>query len=76
VQINVNTAKNLGIVDREVVRIESTWGSIELKVDITGDILSEVISIQPGWEEANSNLVTDDKNSDPISGYPRFRLVL
>jgi anaerobic selenocysteine-containing dehydrogenase len=40
VQINVNTAKNLGIVDREVVRIESTGGSIELKADITGDIAS------------------------------------
>jgi hypothetical protein len=40
VQINVNTAKNHGVVDREAARIESTWGSIELKADITGDIPS------------------------------------
>jgi len=76
VEINTATAKDLGIADEEWVIVESAGGSIKLKAKITPDIHPRVISLQHGWDEANANILTDDEEHDPISGYPAFRGVL
>lgn len=76
IEINTETAKKLGIVDGEMVNLESVRGKIELKAKVTDDIHPQVVSIQHGWLEANANLLTDDMARDPISAYPPFRSAL
>jgi hypothetical protein len=29
-----------------------------------------------GWDERNANVLTDDENLDPITGFPAFRRLL
>ena len=76
VEINTSIAKSLGIADGEQVIVESLRGSIKLRAKITDDIHPKVLSLQHGWDEANANILTDDEELDPISGYPRFKSVL
>jgi len=73
VEINPAPAKNLGIADGDEVVVESAKGSIRLQAKITPDIHPKVLSLQHGWDEANANILTDDKQHDPISGYPGFK---
>jgi len=76
IEINPQIASSLGIADRDLVKVESIRGSIELKAKLTEDIHPKVVSIQHGWSEANANLLTDDEARDPVSGYPEFKCVL
>jgi len=76
VEINPESAKNLGIADGERVVVESAKGSISLKAKITSEVPPGVLSLQHGWEEANVNLLTDNEPHDPISGYPAFKNIL
>ena len=76
VEVNTDAANNLGIADGAQVVIESPTGSIKLQAKITNDIHPKVLSLQHGWDEANANILTDDDERDPISGYPGFKTVL
>jgi len=75
VEINTTTAQNLSIADGDQVIVESPKGSIKLRAEVTGDIHPKVISLQHGWNEANANILTDDEEHDPISGYPAFKAI-
>ncbi|GAH34058.1 unnamed protein product, partial [marine sediment metagenome] len=76
VELNPDSAKNLGIADGDQVVIQSPKGSIKLQARITSDIHPRVLSLQHGWAEANANILTDDEQLDPISGYPGFKTTL
>jgi anaerobic selenocysteine-containing dehydrogenase len=76
VEINPETAKSLGIAEGDWVVVESANGSIKLRADITRDIHPKVLSLQHGWDEANANILTDDEQRDPVSGYPGFKTIL
>ncbi|MDY7039034.1 MAG: molybdopterin-dependent oxidoreductase, partial [Thermodesulfobacteriota bacterium] len=76
VQINTGAAQEKGILDGDMVMIESPRGSIEVKASVSDDVMHDVISLLHGWTEANSNLLTDDGARDPISGFPGFRSLL
>lgn len=76
VEINPLTAADLKVEDGEVVALETLRGSIEVKARITPSILPRVISIPHGWDEANANVLTDDTNLDPITGFPGDRSLL
>ncbi len=73
VEINANTARNLGIGDGDRVVVESPRGSIRLEAKITDGIHPKVVSLPHGWDEANANILTDDEELDPISAYPAFK---
>ena len=77
VEINASDAAQLGIGNGDRVRVETEIGSIELEAEIMtdDDILRGVIQIGHGWEEANVNRLTDDRDLDPISGYPNMKRV-
>ena len=72
VQINPRTADKLGIIDGDRVNLESKRGQIELVARVTEDIHPNVVSIQHGWTDASANVLTDDTDRDPISGFPSF----
>jgi anaerobic selenocysteine-containing dehydrogenase len=69
VEINPDTARRLGIEEKDRVRVESLQGSIEAKA-VLRDIHPEVIVMAHGWNEANVNLLTSDTERDPVSGFP------
>jgi anaerobic selenocysteine-containing dehydrogenase len=76
IEINTGTAEDLGIADGDMVKVESPRGNIALKARITDDIHPKVVSIQHGWSEANVNLLTDNEQRDPVSGYVGYKQVL
>jgi len=76
IEINPETASSLGVVDGDLVEVESLRGSIKVKAKLTEDIHPKVVTMQHGWNGANANLLTDDEARDPVSGYPGFRSVM
>jgi anaerobic selenocysteine-containing dehydrogenase len=76
IEINTRTAKDLGVINGDMVVVESPRGSIRLRANVTDDIHPRVVSIQHGWNEANVNLLTDHMALDPISGFPGYKQVL
>lgn len=76
-QIHPDTAKALGIANGDMVKVETRRGSVEMKAQLTPDILPRVVSIPHGWaNKANANLLTTDEEMDPISGFPAFKSML
>jgi anaerobic selenocysteine-containing dehydrogenase len=74
VDINPADAQPRGIKSGDAVTVSSPRGSIKMKANVTDTILAGVVSIPHHWPgEANVNLLTDDKNLDPISGFPPFK---
>ncbi len=43
---------------------------------VTDRIKPGVAHCQHGWNHANVNELTDDRNLDPISGFPAFKSLL
>ncbi len=76
VEVHPKTAEKLNVSNGETVIVKTLRGSIKVKAKITEDILPGVVSIPHGWVEANVNLLTDDKERDPISGYPSLKACL
>lgn len=76
VEINSDSAKEMGIGNGDTVIIESPRGNVKLRTKLTEDIHPKVVSIQHGWNEANANILTDDERRDPISAYPGFKSVI
>jgi anaerobic selenocysteine-containing dehydrogenase len=74
VDINPADASPRGIQSGDPVMVSSPRGSIKMKANVTDTILAGVVSIPHHWPgEANVNLLTDDQNLDPISGFPPFK---
>jgi len=74
VEINPSDAKPRGIKSGDMVTVSSARGSIKLKADVTDTILPGVVMIPHQWPgEANVNILVDDQNLDPISGFAPFK---
>ena len=76
VRIHPLVADKEGIKNGDMVKVESRRGSINLKAEITEEILPTTIIIPHGWDLANANQLTDNKILDPISGFPPDRALL
>ena len=74
-EVNTETASQYGIKDGDKIFVETKRGRIEIKAKVTEDILSNVVNIAHGWDEANVNLLTSDSLNDPISGFPLLKAV-
>ena len=58
----------------DTVIIKSPRGSIRLKAGVTDTILPGMVMVPYQWPgEANVNLLIDDQNLDPISGFAPFK---
>jgi anaerobic selenocysteine-containing dehydrogenase len=74
VDINPADAGPRGIKSGDAVTVSSPRGSIKMKANVTDSILAGVVSVPHQWPgEANVNAIIDDKNLDPISGFPPFK---
>lgn len=74
--VNPQTASRFDIQDGDLVKVESLRGSVKVKARLTADVLPATVVMQHGWSEANANLLTNDEERDPISGFPGFRSVM
>lgn len=68
VEINPEAASNLGIHNREVIRVSSPRGQIQCKANVTDSIDLRVVHLYHGFKESNCNILTDNKVFDPITG--------
>lgn len=76
IEINPKTAAAHDIKDGDIVKVESMRGNLKVETRLTEDVHPETVVMQHGWSEANANLLTNDEERDPISGYPGFRSVM
>jgi anaerobic selenocysteine-containing dehydrogenase len=74
-----------GIATGDRISVVTPRGHIELKAFVTRDILSGTVEVNQGggspiqadgWKESNVNFLTDNRNQDPISGFPVFKALL
>ena len=75
-RINPEDAGKYGIQDGDMVRVENARGGVDIKAQVTEDMLTGVVHMMHGWEESNANLLIDDEARDPQSGYTEMRATL
>ncbi|MFC2072218.1 molybdopterin-dependent oxidoreductase [Chloroflexota bacterium] len=75
-EIHPDTAKEYGIVDGDMVAIETRKGKIRMKARITEDLVPHIVSIPHGWSEANANMLTELEPRDPVTGYTELKALL
>ena len=75
-EIHIETAERMALKNNDKVMLESPRGRLQVLIKTSLDILPGVISLSHGWEDANANLLVDDKNLDPVSGFPPCRAFL
>lgn len=71
-RINPCDASSRGIADGTITSVESPTGKISIKARLTDEIKKGVVMIDFGWGNpgdggANVNILTSDKDRDPIS---------
>lgn len=76
IEINPETAKRYHVGNGDTVFVESLRGRIKVTARLTPSILPGVISMSHGWDTANANLLTDDEELDPVTGFPAVRSLL
>ena len=74
--IHPAAARDYGIVDGEMMYVETRKGRVKIKARVTPDIAQGVISMPHGWAQANANNLTDVQERDPVSGYPMLKGLL
>ncbi|MGD0803671.1 MAG: molybdopterin-dependent oxidoreductase [Candidatus Bathyarchaeia archaeon] len=73
-EIHPDDAEKRKIEQRQRVMVSSSRGSVIVKANITDTTLPGVVHLPHLWpDELNVNLLCDDKNLDPISGFPAYK---
>ena len=73
-EIHPGTARKYGIGDGDMITVETRRGQIQVKANITQDLMPGVVSVVHGWEdELNQNVLTELEPRDPVTGYPELR---
>ena len=75
-ELHPETAERYGIADRDWVVVETPRGRIELRAWVTDAFVTGTVGLLHGWEEANANLLTEDRHTDPVFATPALRSIL
>ena len=85
VQMNPRDARERKIEPGDPVVIKTARGNVEMRADITEDIMEGFVYAPVGgggpqgtdtWRKANVNVLTDLEQFDPISGFPVYKTLL
>jgi anaerobic selenocysteine-containing dehydrogenase len=85
VEIHPADAAERDIKDGEVVIIKTVRGKVSMRAKVTDKISAGFVYAPVGgggpqgpdaWQQANVNLLTDDQQFDPISGFPVYKTLL
>jgi len=73
-EIHPATAEDYGIVDGEMMIVETRKGKVKVKARTTDDLMPGVVNLLHGWEgKANQNVLTELEARDPVTGYTEMR---
>ena len=75
-EIHPETAAKYGLNDGDMANIETTKGTINIKLATTEDLHPGIISVPHGWENANVNELTELVPRDPVTGYTEMKALL
>ena len=65
IEINTEDAKELGILDKEIVKASSRRGEIEIIARVTDDIKKGIVNIPMHFTECAANMLTNSDSFDP-----------
>jgi anaerobic selenocysteine-containing dehydrogenase len=76
-EIHPEDAAELGIHDRDMVKVVSEMGCLEIRTKVVhkSELHRGVVEIYHGWEDCRVNFLTYDAINDPISGFPLLKAV-
>ncbi|MCK9276994.1 MAG: formate dehydrogenase subunit alpha [Methanoculleus sp.] len=72
IEINTEDARELGILDNEVVRASTRRGSIDILARVTPEIIRGVMFIPFHYKECAANLLTHNA-LDPVARIPEYK---
>ncbi|USE36190.1 molybdopterin-dependent oxidoreductase [Endozoicomonas sp. SCSIO W0465] len=77
VEMHPSDAAWHNVVDGEMVRVTSAYGTINIKVRVMheAEIVAGAVQITHGFKDANVNILVGDGVLDPISGFPALKSV-
>lgn len=75
VDININTALELGIGQGDIILLSTSAGSIELKANISNLNRRDMVVLYHGYSDADVNSIIPAGHNDPYSGFPGYRSV-
>lgn len=67
IEINTEDAKELGILNREIVEVKSRRGKIDIPARVTDDIKKGIVNIPMHFAECAANVLTNADSLDPKS---------
>ena len=73
IELHPKTAESLGMADREVVKLCTPVGSMEMPLYFDTSCLEGVVHVYHGAGDTDINYLIDDHYYDPISGFPGFK---
>jgi anaerobic selenocysteine-containing dehydrogenase len=77
VEINTETARKLRVENNDMVIVESPRGAIQMKAEVTDNILPGVVAVPHGWGGlSNQSYLTSNDMRDPLNGFPTFKPLL
>ena len=65
IEISETDAKEIGIIDKEIVRASSRRGTIDIPARVTKDIKPGVVNIPMHFTECAANVLTNSDSFDP-----------
>ena len=65
IEINTDDAKELGIINGEIVKASSRRGEIEIPARVTDDIKKGIVNIPMHFTECAANMLTNSDSFDP-----------
>ena len=65
IEINTEDAKELGILNNEIVKASSRRGEIEIPAKVTDDIKKGIVNIPMHFTECAANMLTNSDSFDP-----------
>ncbi|MDY9924223.1 formate dehydrogenase subunit alpha [Methanobacterium sp.] len=74
VEINTEDAAELGIKNKELVRVKTRRGEIEIGAKVTPDIMKGIIFIPFHFVECAANTLTQSFALDPAAKMPEFKV--
>jgi anaerobic selenocysteine-containing dehydrogenase len=75
-EVHPETAAKYGLADGDMARVETTKGTIEIRIGTTEALHPGVFSIPHGWAKANANELTELTPRDPVTGYTEMKALL
>ena len=78
IELHPADARGLQVKTGDRIKVSSPRGAIFLlaRVVSADAILPGVVQIPHGWDEANVNRLTDDRDLDAVSGLPNMKIVM